>query len=61
MVSNAVLEVETFVRARLVDAFPEDGIVGEEHENVATISGFTWVIDPIDGTAILIAGILLSL
>jgi len=57
MVSNADLEVETFVRARLVDAFPEDGIVGEEHENVATRSGYIWVIDPIDGTANFVAGI----
>lgn len=57
MVSNADLEVETFVRARLAAAFPEDGIVGEEHEDVASTSGWTWVIDPIDGTANFIAGI----
>lgn len=57
MVSNADLEVETFVRARIAEAFPDDGIVGEEHGNVATRSGWTWVIDPIDGTANFVAGI----
>ncbi len=57
MVSNADLEVETFVRAKLAAQFPEDGIVGEEHANVASKSGWTWVIDPIDGTANFVRGI----
>lgn len=57
MVSNADLEVETFVRAQIAAQFPEDGIVGEEHDNVASHSGWTWVIDPIDGTANFVAGI----
>lgn len=56
-VSNADLEVETFVRARIAAQFPGDGIVGEEHENVASKSGWTWVIDPIDGTANFVRGI----
>ena len=50
-VSNADLEVETFVRGRIAEIFPEDGIVGEEHDNVPSTSGWIWVIDPIDGTA----------
>ncbi len=57
VVSNADLEVETFVRARLAEQFPQDGIVGEEHGNVASTSGWTWVIDPIDGTANFVSGI----
>lgn len=57
MVSNADLEVETFVRAQIAAQFPEDGIVGEEHGNVASKSGWTWVIDPIDGTANFVASI----
>ncbi len=57
MVSNADLEVETFVRERLQATFPEDGIVGEEHGKVESKSGYTWVIDPIDGTANFVAGI----
>ena len=57
MVSNADLEVETFVRDKLARAFPDDGIVGEEHGMVESKSGYTWVIDPIDGTANFVAGI----
>ncbi|MEJ6747674.1 MAG: inositol monophosphatase family protein, partial [Yoonia sp.] len=57
MVSNADLEVETFVRTQIAAQFPKDGIVGEEHGNVASKSGWTWVIDPIDGTANFVAGI----
>ncbi|WP_306258769.1 inositol monophosphatase family protein [Pararhizobium sp. IMCC21322] len=51
MVSNADRDVETFVREELAKHFPDDGIVGEEHANVEGTSGYTWVIDPIDGTA----------
>lgn len=57
LVSNADLEVETFVRRQIAKQFPDDGIVGEEHENVASKSGWTWVIDPIDGTANFVRGI----
>ncbi len=56
-VSQADREVELLVRARLAEAFPDDGIVGEEHENRAGKSGFTWVIDPIDGTTNFVNGI----
>ena len=56
MVSNADLDVETFIRTRLAETYPEDGIVGEEHGTVESRSGFTWVIDPIDGTANFVTG-----
>jgi len=49
-VSEADKSVELHVRAMIEDAFPEDGIVGEEHDSKPSKSGFTWVIDPIDGT-----------
>jgi len=51
LVSNADRDVEVFIRAALQTAFPDDGIVGEEHDKVEGKSGYTWVIDPIDGTA----------
>tara|TARA_B110000091_G_C13799587_1_gene469533 strand:+ start:422 stop:1219 length:798 start_codon:yes stop_codon:yes gene_type:complete len=51
LVSNADLEVEVFIRERIAESYPDDGIVGEEHANVEGNSGYTWVIDPIDGTA----------
>ncbi len=56
-VTEADRNVETAIRAALAEALPEDGIVGEEHAPVAGTSGFTWVIDPIDGTANFISGI----
>jgi myo-inositol-1(or 4)-monophosphatase len=57
LVSNADRDVETFIRAEIAIHFPDDGVVGEEHDNVIGTSGFTWVIDPIDGTANFVAGI----
>jgi fructose-1,6-bisphosphatase/inositol monophosphatase family enzyme len=44
-------DVETFLRARLRLAFPDHGLLGEEHaDDIAADSRFVWVIDPIDGT-----------
>src|SRR3954452_2695997 len=57
LVSNADREVELFVRAELARAFPDDGIVGEEHAPTSGTSGHIWVIDPIDGTANFVRGI----
>ncbi|AZL59408.1 inositol monophosphatase [Tabrizicola piscis] len=56
-VSEADKNVELAVRAALAQAFPEDGIVGEEGAPTPGTSGFTWVIDPIDGTTNFINGI----
>jgi len=56
-VTEADQNVEAAIRAALAEAMPEDGIVGEEHAPVTGKSGFTWVIDPIDGTANFVTGI----
>lgn len=55
-VSNADKSVETQIRAALADSWPDDSIVGEEHGTVSGSSGFTWVIDPIDGTTNFVNG-----
>ncbi|QKV17622.1 inositol monophosphatase family protein [Oricola thermophila] len=57
LVSNADREVETFIRNALAEAYPDDGIVGEEHASVEGSTGYVWVIDPIDGTANFVSGI----
>ena len=57
MVSEADREVELFVRRELAKAYPDDGIVGEEYPATQGSTGFTWVIDPIDGTANFVKGI----
>lgn len=49
-VSDGDLVVERFVRKALLDVFPEDGILGEEEGTTESQSGYTWVIDPVDGT-----------
>lgn len=56
-VSEADREVELFVRRELAVAYPDDGIVGEEHAPKLGTTGYEWVIDPIDGTANFVRGI----
>ena len=55
-VSNADKSVEDEIRVAIQLAFPDDAIVGEEHASVHGESGFTWVIDPIDGTTNFVNG-----
>lgn len=57
LVSEGDREVELFIRAAIAEAYPQDGIVGEEHAAVAGTTGHVWVIDPIDGTANFVRGI----
>lgn len=57
LVSEADREVELFVRRELDRAYPDDGIIGEEHAPKAGTTGYEWVIDPIDGTANFVRGI----
>ncbi len=57
MVSEADRDVETFIRAALAKQYPDDAIVGEEHAPTTGTSGYSWVIDPIDGTANFVRGI----
>ncbi|WP_170394441.1 inositol monophosphatase family protein [Ruegeria arenilitoris] len=56
-VSEADKNVETFIRKRIAEAWPNDGIFGEEHGATVGKSGFDWVIDPIDGTTNFVNGI----
>jgi myo-inositol-1(or 4)-monophosphatase len=57
MVSEADREVELFVRREIAKSYPDDGIIGEEHAPTEGSTGYTWVIDPIDGTANFVKGI----
>src|SRR6202521_3210167 len=41
---------EKLIAAALEEAFPEDGILGEEGANKESRSGRRWIVDPIDGT-----------
>ncbi|MEK1903719.1 MAG: inositol monophosphatase family protein [Rhizobium sp.] len=50
LVTEADRQVEALLIARLNQAFPDDGIFGEEGGEIPGTSGRIWVIDPIDGT-----------
>lgn len=41
---------EQLLRTRLLEARPDDAILGEEGSRSPGSSGITWVVDPIDGT-----------
>ncbi|TNF21412.1 MAG: inositol monophosphatase [Rhodobacteraceae bacterium] len=56
-VSDADRNVETLIRKRLAEAWPQDGVYGEEHAPTPGTSGFDWVLDPIDGTTNFVNGI----
>ncbi len=47
---------EAAMRAVLSSLRPQDGVLGEEFENKTGTTGYTWVIDPIDGTRGYISG-----
>jgi histidinol-phosphatase len=56
-VTAADLAAETLMRERLLEHFPDDSVMGEEHQDTTGTSGRTWVIDPIDGTKAFTRGV----
>jgi len=50
LVSEADHASERLIRSMLRERVPEDGIVGEEGDDVPSRSGRRWVVDPLDGT-----------
>lgn len=48
---------EQLIRARLDEARPDDGFLGEESGHGTGTSGVRWVVDPIDGTVNYLYGI----
>lgn len=48
---------EQLLRRLILEARPDDAILGEEDGHVAGTSGLTWVVDPIDGTVNYLYGI----
>ncbi|MFZ5830610.1 MAG: histidinol-phosphatase [Planctomycetota bacterium] len=49
-VTVADRQAEEHVRRRILAAFPDDGILGEEFGSQEGQSGYRWIVDPIDGT-----------
>ncbi|MFC4626320.1 inositol monophosphatase family protein [Daeguia caeni] len=56
VVSIADRNVEKLIREHVTKHFPEDGFLGEEFGLNEGSSGFTWVVDPIDGTSPFVNG-----
>jgi histidinol-phosphatase len=56
-VTIADRSAEELLRTRIAAAFPKDGIIGEELGRSDGTSGFTWILDPIDGTKSFISGV----
>ena len=56
-VTQADTAIERLIRARILDAFPDHGLVGEEYGVEARDASIRWYIDPIDGTHNFIRGV----
>lgn len=56
-VTMADKKVEEYIRLQLKEAFPKDGILGEEFGEADLGASRIWTIDPIDGTRSFIKGI----
>ncbi len=56
-VTDADLAAERAMRELIAAERPADGIRGEEFEDAPSRSGWTWVLDPVDGTRAFVAGL----
>lgn len=56
-VTIADREAEEVLRDAIQEAYPEDGILGEEYGAKESRSGYRWILDPIDGTKSFITGV----
>ncbi|HEX6149941.1 inositol monophosphatase family protein [Nocardioides sp.] len=57
VVTEADRASEDLIRRRLLEARPDDSVVGEEGDDHSGPSGVRWVIDPIDGTVNYVYGL----
>lgn len=56
-VTAADRAAEALVRQRLGEAYPDDGVLGEEEAERVGSSGRRWIVDPIDGTKAFARGV----
>jgi myo-inositol-1(or 4)-monophosphatase len=55
-VTNADRAIERVLRSAIVARYPDHGIVAEEEGERIGTGGYTWFIDPIDGTRAFVTG-----
>jgi histidinol-phosphatase len=56
-VTEADRAAEAHLRAAVADAFPDDGVLGEEEAERVGTTGRRWIVDPIDGTKAFTRGV----
>ena len=56
-VTAADKDAERYLREQLSEAFPGDGVLGEEEEPTPSTTGRRWILDPIDGTKAFTCGV----
>ncbi|HNP86656.1 MAG TPA: inositol monophosphatase family protein [Kouleothrix sp.] len=56
-VTEADVTIERLLVSRITEHFPTHGIIGEEQTRRTIDHEFLWAIDPLDGTAIFLAGL----
>lgn len=56
-VTEADRNAEMRLRERIIAAFPDDGILGEEFGERPGSSGYRWLLDPLDGTKSFVRGV----
>ena len=57
IVTEADRASEELIRDRLLARRPDDGLLGEEGDDVPSRSGIRWIVDPIDGTVNFLYGL----
>jgi myo-inositol-1(or 4)-monophosphatase len=57
VVTQTDRDSEELVRRLLLDARPDDSVLGEEGEDRVGTSGVRWIVDPVDGTVNFLYGI----
>lgn len=57
LVTEADRKAEERLRALIRQAYPDHGILGEEFGEQQSSSGWTWIVDPLDGTASFLHGV----
>jgi myo-inositol-1(or 4)-monophosphatase len=57
VVSEADVEVERLIRARVAERFPGDAFFGEEFGHNEVEADDVWIVDPIDGTQPFLSGL----
>src|ERR671939_1486942 len=56
-VTEADLAIEQALVERITMRYPDHGILGEEQTRQGIDREFVWALDPLDGTAIFVAGL----